>query len=135
MKLNPFSLIAIGFVLVSLVGCGGTHRDLPERNYVKGTVTLDGEPIEKGSISFASDKDVASGMPFSGNITDGTYQLQVTPGQKKVKINCIVGGKGFRGHVQVRIEVPRAGESSAGKLIEAAWEIALRSLGDDNSLS
>jgi len=97
MKLNPFSLIAIGFVLVSLVGCGGTHRDLPERNYVKGTVTLDGEPIEKGSISFASDKDVASGMPFSGNITDGTYQLQVTPGQKKVKINCIVGGKGIEG--------------------------------------
>lgn len=98
---NRLFHIAVAVALLGVVGCGPGARDFPERDFVQGTVTLDGEPIANGSISFASDEDAARGMPSSGNIKDGTYKMQVTPGQKKVKINCMVSsGKGINSEMK-----------------------------------
>lgn len=53
---------------------------------VFGTVTLDGQPVSNGSITF----EAADGGPgaFSGGIIEGSYELQSTPGSKKVLISA-----------------------------------------------
>ena len=41
----------LAFSLFALLGCGGAEDDLP-RQAISGTVTLDGKPLEAGSITF-----------------------------------------------------------------------------------
>ena len=58
---------------VALVGCGGGGYDGPPRIPLTGKVSLDGEPIDGGSISFIpqSDKQRVAGGP----IVAGAYSL------------------------------------------------------------
>ncbi|AMV40528.1 hypothetical protein [Planctomyces sp. SH-PL62] len=59
--------------LIALVaaGCGG--QEGPPREPVEGVVTLDGEPLEKGLITFTP---AAGGeLVVSGLIVDGTFAL------------------------------------------------------------
>lgn len=74
--------------LLSL-GCSGGST----KNEVKvtGTVTIDGQPIEIGSVSFVSaDGSTPTG---GGNIKDGEYVAFVPPGEKKVLVlgNKLIG--------------------------------------------
>ena len=69
--------IALTWALLLLVGCGG--GELKDRGEVRGTVHLDGQPIEKGSIVF---------LPTGGNtgpvagatILDGAYHIPASKG-------------------------------------------------------
>jgi hypothetical protein len=61
----------------------GCHSSKP---VMEGTVTLDGIPIEKGTIRL---------IPFDGNgqtagcgIVDGKYRMQAAPGRMQVRINA-----------------------------------------------
>ena len=56
-------------ILMSLlpIGCGGGAPAGPERATVKGTATLDGMPINGGTITFQSRTDVAGGAIENGN--------------------------------------------------------------------
>ena len=77
------SLLAI--VVILLPGCGP-----PKTKTVKvtGKITVDGNPIEMGTISFhAVDGEVVSG---GGVIANGIYEAEVPPGKKKV---LVVGQK------------------------------------------
>ena len=87
-----FSIFGLtGLALIILVGCGGeVDSRIPDRDSVTGTVTLDGEALPDGSISFSSAEDSARGIRASTSIIDGQYKLLVTPGKKKVKINRLV---------------------------------------------
>lgn len=59
----------IGFVVLFLTGCGSGH---PERGIVQGTVTLDGKPLTKGSVTFWP----TVGRSALGEIQpDGSYTL------------------------------------------------------------
>jgi hypothetical protein len=75
--------------LVALAGCGD-NSGLVE---VKGTVTLDGAPLEKGAISFSpvDGKTKTAGA----NIEAGNYSARVPPGTMKVSISAgkVVGKK------------------------------------------
>ena len=86
--------VVVGACLLPLIGCGesGDSR-LPNRNEISGTVTLDGEKIDDGSITFFSEKDAARGIQASASIKDGKYEILVTPGPKKVKISQTVETK------------------------------------------
>jgi len=53
-------------LLTAMIGCGESG---PERAEVRGTVTLDGTPVESGSISF---------IPIEG--TNGAYHLTRSDG-------------------------------------------------------
>ncbi len=74
------TIIACGLLLLSLtIGCSGDGL-----NAVSGTVTLDGQPIEKGTIEF---------MPVDGKgptaaavIEEGAYRARVAAGPKQVRI-------------------------------------------------
>ena len=70
-----------------LTGCG-KKRVLPDREVVTGTVTLDDVPLKEGSITFASEEDIAMGLPSSAAIVDGKYEAKVSAGLKQVKISC-----------------------------------------------
>ncbi len=66
-------------MLLLAAGCGGDGRV-----EIGGTVTLDGVPIENGTISFhPADGD---GPTAEGLITNGQYALEVAVGKKKVAI-------------------------------------------------
>jgi len=68
------------FVLLLLVaGCGGDGRVK-----ISGTVTLDGVPIETGTISFHPAD--GAGPTAESLISEGRYALQVAVGKKKVAI-------------------------------------------------
>ena len=66
-------LCAVG--LTSLMGCGGVKR-LP----VSGTVTLDGQPLNGGILSFSPDTAKGNTSQISGNspVKEGHYELQTT---------------------------------------------------------
>lgn len=74
-----------------LCGCSGGD-DLP-RQKVSGTITLNGQPLESGSIQFqpAADADAAGAVSGGGAlISSGRYAIErdkgLTPGKYKVLI-------------------------------------------------
>ena len=56
-------------------------------------MTLDGEKVDNGSITFFSEEDASRGIQASASIKDGKYEILVTPGPKKVKISQTVETK------------------------------------------
>lgn len=85
MQLPKISLLVFGIVLVSAVGC--ESRPVEPRNTISGTVSYDGTPISNGEITFTSQEDIAKGTEAIGIIKDGKYSLEVTPGNKTVRIS------------------------------------------------
>lgn len=71
-------------LLVLIAGCGGSSSEA----LVTGTATVDGNPIESGSITFLS--EAADGPAGGGVIKDGKYEARVAPGKKIV---MIIGSK------------------------------------------
>jgi hypothetical protein len=69
------------FALATSAGCGQKGADTVK---VSGKVTIDGEPIPMGTISFfaADGKAPTAG----GAIKDGTYTAEVPPGEKNVVV-------------------------------------------------
>lgn len=84
------------WLLISLIscfalclGCGGD----PNISIVSGTVTVDGEPLETGSILFVP---VDGNSPTSGGeIAKGNYSVEVPVGTMKVALSApkVIGKK------------------------------------------
>jgi hypothetical protein len=72
---------------VLLGGCGGEGDNLP-RQAVWGKVTLDGKPLEQGTITFSPTSELPT--PGMVTITGGSYSLPkaqgLVPGSYKVSI-------------------------------------------------
>ena len=69
--------IALALVTLPLFGCGKGID--PRRVEVHGSITLDGEPVQEGSISFypgQGNKGVAAG----GDVLDGAYTISRAKG-------------------------------------------------------
>jgi len=77
-RLTPCAL-ALG--LVGLAGCAGPNSP------VEGTVSVDGTPVDVGSIVFVPE---GGGQPSGGDIRDGKYSIAEergpAPGKYKVQI-------------------------------------------------
>ena len=71
-------------VLLTIGGCGGETG--PEKYTVSGQVTLDGEPLKEGSITFHSVEK--GGDSSAGPITLGEYSLTSSVGAKKVEVTA-----------------------------------------------
>jgi hypothetical protein len=72
-----------------VVGCGdsGGPPQAP-RHTVTGTVKLDGQALNGGTITFESDEDVAAGnAPATAEIKEGAYEVEATVGLKRVVIS------------------------------------------------
>ena len=67
-----FAVLSASVTLV-ITSCGGTDDGLGRRFPVSGTVTYNGKPLEKGSISFIPDDP--KGVGASGAIENGSYTM------------------------------------------------------------
>lgn len=76
------ALVLLGApALLCMAGCGGGI----ERYQVSGTVTYDGQAVERGEVSF--EPEDRSKAPEGGVIEDGKFRFQVVPGKKTVRIH------------------------------------------------
>jgi len=92
---------AIG-VMVLVAGCGSDEG--PERAAVSGTVTVDGEPLAEGAISFLP-AEGTEGPTAGGTIEAGKYDIP--------KANGVVVGKNrvqITGNRKTGRKVPDAGK-------------------------
>jgi hypothetical protein len=88
--------LGLAFVILAAfglaVGCSGSGDDLP-REPVSGTVTLDGAPLDNGSISFIPTTGQGGG---GGTITDGKFSIAreggLVPGSYNVAIYASAKG-------------------------------------------
>lgn len=87
------ALVAAVFLSANGVGCGGGGEQGPALYSVKGNVTFDGTPIEKGRIQFRVAE--GEGRAYSAEIADGAYQLKTEAGKMNVEVTAsrIVPGK------------------------------------------
>lgn len=75
--LNGLSLSAL--IICLTAGCGGGGN--PDLHGVKGTVTLDGQPLETGTVAF--DPEMGTTGPNSGGeIINGSYEIPAASGLK-----------------------------------------------------
>lgn len=71
-------VIVLGGALAG--GCG------PATGTITGAVTIDGQPLDKGVISYVPAD--SQGHPVTVNIVNGKYTLQAPTGQKYVQISA-----------------------------------------------
>lgn len=64
-------------VACACVGCG---QKGPKKVQIRGVVTVDGEPVDKGSVRFKPADGV--GPTDGGRIIDGKFEAEVTTGEK-----------------------------------------------------
>jgi hypothetical protein len=86
---NRLRLLLFPAVLLLACGCGGSRAD---RGAVGGAVTLDGKPVERGSILFTPIEGT-HGAVAGGEIQNGHYQLpaRIGPavGRNRVEIRAM----------------------------------------------
>jgi hypothetical protein len=79
---RPLGFLLSSLLLATVVGCqkgeGQTYAN------VKGTVTFNGKPIEKGQISFA----LEGRPPSTVDIVDGKFAGQAMVGSNKVSVSA-----------------------------------------------
>lgn len=71
-------------VLVFALGCGGESGLI--KHPVLGNVSLDGNPLERGTIFFDPLPGI-KGDPATGAILNGAYKVELSVGEYRVKIN------------------------------------------------
>ena len=78
------------WTLFVLVGCGGAATDGLPRHAVSGSVTLDGKPLDSGSITFDPAGGAANSTSGGSLIQGGNYSIAqamgLTPATYKVSI-------------------------------------------------
>jgi hypothetical protein len=95
-----------GVVLAALAGCGG---DPQNRQAITGEVTLKGQPVEDGIITFAPLDGQQTGE--GAQIVNGKYRIPrekgLSPGKYRVSI---VAGNGLSGAGDASPDSPNAGQ-------------------------
>jgi len=86
--LQSLCVASLSLAFLMSLGCGGSGM-----TKVDGAVTLDGKPLEDGSISF--EPADGKGPTAGGTIEAGEYAIEVPPGSKIVRITAtkVVGQK------------------------------------------
>ncbi len=106
-----------------LIGCGDSGHE--ETASVTGTVTLEGTPVTKGSITFYPPK----GRPAMGSIqSDGTYSLTTFDqddgallGNHRVTITAKETVGGPPTPASLEDEIKQAGKTSPQSLAKVVW--------------
>jgi hypothetical protein len=75
-----FAVLAMSGIL----GCGGGGIPMAD---VQGEVKYDGQPIEKGTITFKPAD--GKGPSVGGEINQGRFSLRVPPGPKRVEVSAV----------------------------------------------
>ena len=86
----------VGLVLLGSLTLGCGVSDGPPTYRVSGKVTLDGQPIPTGRITFKDPAGQAKSM--AADITNGAYSFLSTAGKKKIEVTSMrkVEGKQYK---------------------------------------
>jgi len=80
---------AVALLLLAVVGCGAKEYSGEKRFALSGKVTVDGQPMEHGLISFLP--QVETGKVAGGPITNGAYSIAEpmgpTAGKYRVEVH------------------------------------------------
>jgi len=79
---SRFWCTAVWLLAAALLG--GCGRAEPAKGFVSGVVTLDGKPLERGSVLFVSADNTLPSS--SGEIKDGAYRAEVYVGPMNVQV-------------------------------------------------
>jgi hypothetical protein len=80
----------VGCVVVgALFLVGGCGENKPPTSKVKGTVKLDGEPLDAGEVNLFGEKGTA---PEKLDVKNGNFEGQVTLGKKRVEVHAYKQG-------------------------------------------
>jgi hypothetical protein len=89
-----FLLILVSITGLATAGCSGGGDDDFPRERIFGTVTLDGKPLEKGTITFLPTDTTGQTTQGEAPIKNGAYEISVdqglVPGPYKVLISSPV---------------------------------------------
>jgi hypothetical protein len=77
---------SVMLLVLSMAPCLGGCTDKPAQSTVKGTITLDGQPLANGLIHFVAADGGA--QTAEAAIADGQYEAVVPPGEKRVEIRA-----------------------------------------------
>ena len=103
--LRIMSTFALGTGLMTLAGGCGGGDSLP-RERLSGTVTLDGKPVEKGTIRFMPTDQGNASTSTETIITSGTYEVPAStgllPGPYQVSISAVEEMTGSKPAPKVR---------------------------------
>ena len=72
-------------VVITVVQLGGCGRSAFRTAHLEGSVTVDGQPVEQGSISFLS-LEAGGGPSATAEIVGGRYRVEGVP-QGKVRVH------------------------------------------------
>jgi hypothetical protein len=75
----------LGFLLILVLATVGGCSNAPKYASVKGTVTFNGKPIEKGLITFA----LPGRPPSTMDIQEGKFNGQAMVGENKVSVSMM----------------------------------------------
>jgi len=107
-----------GLMLVALVGCGGGTSDPLNRQDISGQVTLQGQPLDTGTISFEPQAGTG-GTSGGATIENGKFALPkgrgLAPGTYTVRLSSPEGGP------VVTDEAPGETPPPAKERIPASW--------------
>jgi len=85
-RICPHGLAAVSVALLLSAGCDKSGKD--KLVAVSGTVTLDGQPMKDGEISFSTPGEPPQVLP----IKDGAFQGEVKGGKRRVEIRAYKEG-------------------------------------------
>ncbi|MEO8497724.1 MAG: hypothetical protein ABI614_21875 [Planctomycetota bacterium] len=80
--MNRWDVLLV-LVTLATLGCGPSG---PTTYPVKGTVTLDGTPVEAGDVIFLDAGNQLA--PYAGKIQNGQFEFQSSEGKKRVEIRA-----------------------------------------------
>jgi hypothetical protein len=96
--------LGTGLAIMLTAGCGG--EDSLPRERLSGTVTLDGRPVEKGTIQFMPLDQANAATSTAAIITAGAYEVPtgqgLLPGPYQVTISSVEEAKGPTAKPKVR---------------------------------
>jgi hypothetical protein len=118
MKLMQKTIPLVLLSLSMISGCGGPQN----RAEVRGTVRVNGQPLDHGSITFRP-ADGNDGPTAGAGIVDGQYRVDrakgVAVGKNQVVIQCTVktgrqisGGRGMTQEQKIEVIPPRYNRAS-----------------------
>ncbi|RUL88599.1 hypothetical protein [Tautonia sociabilis] len=122
---RPHILLATLAIAAPLLGCGG--GDELDRQPISGSVTLDGQPLESGLITFdpASNQSITS---VATEITQGEFSFNRTNGPVPGEYRVVINSAGSTG-----VE-PGAGEAPGDTFIPPAEELVPKKYNAETTL-
>jgi len=94
--MRTYQLSIFALLTSVMLGCGGTSETSePERMQIQGKVTLDGQPLDDGAITFTPPDGA---VPVTSPIKAGSYAVKAQVGSNKVSISAFQVDPSIRGN-------------------------------------